>query len=54
MLLHRISIEYIIDDNGEPYIDCYAEGDTPFVTALGMLEFARQEIYEEMSEAEDI
>lgn len=54
MLLHRIIIEHVVDDDGEPCIDCYAEGDPPFVTALGMLEFARQGIYEEMAEPEGI
>ncbi|WP_282940070.1 hypothetical protein [Corynebacterium auriscanis] len=45
MLLHRIIVDMVADDEGGMDVEVETQGEPAFVTALGMLDMARDELY---------
>ncbi|MCQ9344299.1 hypothetical protein [Corynebacterium kozikiae] len=45
MLLHRIVLEMVANDDGDMIVEVETQGEPPFVVALGMLDISRDELY---------
>lgn len=50
MLLHRIVVDLVATESGEMITEVGIEGEPSFVTALGMLDMARQHMYDLVDE----
>ncbi|QMV85187.1 hypothetical protein HW450_12865 [Corynebacterium hindlerae] len=50
MKLHRIIVSLVAEDSGELTTEVDIEGEPAFVTALGMLDMARQQLYDRVDE----
>lgn len=47
MLLHRLVIDMIATDDGDMVVEVETQGEPAFVTALGMLDIARANLYDQ-------
>ena len=46
MILHRLIIDLVAVEDGDLVTEVEVEGNPPFVTALGMVEMARQQLWD--------
>lgn len=46
LIIHRLIVDLVADADGELITEVEIEGQPPFVTALGMIEMARQHLLE--------